>query len=271
MSSGNESGTIEGLPRDFTADLGHRHRFDDDGSTVDIPITSTLLTSDGTGIRVSVLASFADLTTGSIASTALAPRIPLTVSLRIHRASMLAPDSLVATGRVVSLGRTHAVLEAEFCAGGTMEPVASSVVSFMASPRPGDVFGAPIRDFSARGNITAPFADQLGAVVLAPGMVELERRPYVMQGSGTVQGGALALVAELAAESAVGRSVLDLDLSYLAAVRHGPVRSTVRVLDARTIRVELVDAGASNRLAVLAIARTVTQPIDQRDDADARR
>jgi acyl-coenzyme A thioesterase PaaI-like protein len=269
MSSGNEEMTIEGLPRDFTADLGHRHRFDDDGSIVDIPITPTLLTSDGKGIRVSVLAAFADLTTGSIASAALAPRIPLTVSLRIHRASMIAPDSLVARGRVVSLGRTHAVLEAEFRATESTELVASSVVSFMASPRPGDVFRTPIREFSARGSISAPFADQLGAVVLAPGMVELERRPYVMQGSGTVQGGALALVAELAAESAASRSVLDLDLSYLSAVRHGPVRSSVRVLDQSTIRVELVDAGDSNRLAVLAIARSDTRPFEHGKAIDA--
>jgi acyl-coenzyme A thioesterase PaaI-like protein len=165
----------------------------------------------------------------------------------------------------VSLGRSQAVLEAEFRAAESGELVASSVVGFMASPRPGDVFKTPITEFSARRTLTAPFADQLGAVVLAPGMVELERRPYVMQGSGTVQGGALAVVAELAAESAVSRPVLDLDLSYLAAVRHGPVRSSVRVLDQSTIRVELVDGGESNRLAVLAIARTDNRPLQPRE------
>jgi acyl-coenzyme A thioesterase PaaI-like protein len=268
MSSRTERRTIDGLPRDFTADLGHTHRFDDDGSIVEIPVTPALLTPDGNGIRVSILASFADLTTGSIASAAMAPRIPLTVSLRIHRASMTAPRELVVRGRVVSLGRSHAVLEAEFRAAESAELIASSVVGFMASPRPGDVFKTPIRDFSARGTLTAPFADQLGAVVLAPGMVELERRPYVMQGSGTVQGGALALVAELAAESAVNRPVLDLDLSYLAAVRHGPVRSSVRVLDRSTIRVELVDGGDSDRRAVLAIARTDTRPLERREAID---
>src|SRR5262249_59491306 len=95
-------------------------------------------------------------------------------------------------------------------------PVALSEVSFIASPRAGDVIPLPVvdRDFRA-GRFDRPFAEALGARVVAPGAVEMDRDTYVLQPAGTIQGGAIALVAELAAESLSNRAVDDLQLRYL--------------------------------------------------------
>jgi len=86
--------------------------------------------------------------------------------------------------------------------------------------------------------------------------VELDRVPYVTQPAGTIQGGAVALVGELAAESAAGAAVTDLELRYLSTIRVGPARTTSTVLTDSTVRVEIRDAAQPGRLATLVMART---------------
>jgi acyl-coenzyme A thioesterase PaaI-like protein len=82
----------------------------------------------------------------------------------------------------------------------------------------------------------------------------MDRDPYVLQPAGTIQGGAVALVAELAAETLSGRAVDDLQIRFLSTVRTGPARSSARSLTRDTVRAEVRDAG-TGRLTSVAIAR----------------
>jgi acyl-coenzyme A thioesterase PaaI-like protein len=143
-----------------------------------------------------------------------------------------------------------------FTAAGHEQPVVLSEVEFMASPRPQDTIVLPPvdRQFDT-GGFDRPFAEQLGARVVGPGVVEMDRDPYVLQPAGTIQGGAVALVAELAASSVSGGAVTDLQIRYLSAVRVGPARSSARRLAPDVVRVEVRDAGRHDRLTAVAIAR----------------
>jgi acyl-coenzyme A thioesterase PaaI-like protein len=76
-----------------------------------------------------------------------------------------------------------------------------------------------------------------------------------------MQGGAVAAVIDAAAEAASGVAgagdvvVSDLQLTYLALARVGPVRTRVEVLDVRpgvvVTRVELIDVGGDDRVTTL--------------------
>jgi acyl-coenzyme A thioesterase PaaI-like protein len=77
-----------------------------------------------------------------------------------------------------------------------------------------------------------------------------------------MQGGAVATVIDAAAEAAIRSAtaepllVTDLQVTYLALGRVGPIRTSVDVLGTNAgharARVELVDSGAESRLTTLA-------------------
>ena len=78
--------------------------------------------------------------------------------------------------------------------------------------------------------------------------------------NGTVQGGAQALMAELAGERALADEgefeVVDLEIRYLNKVRTGPVLATGEVipgsLDGTCVRVPLIEPGPDGRIVALA-------------------
>ena len=73
---------------------------------------------------------------------------------------------------------------------------------------------------------------------------------------GTVQGGAQSLLAELAAEHALGSTkgfaVTDLDIRFLDRLRVGPLVATATVLESETaalpVTVTLTDGGDENKI-----------------------
>ena len=91
----------------------------------------------------------------------------------------------------------------------------------------------------------------------ARGIIDVPVTDWSLNSMGAMQGGVVAMVADVAAETALRAAtgeplvVTDLQLTYLGFGRVGPVRSTVEVLGTGpghgTARVELVDAGAENR------------------------
>jgi acyl-coenzyme A thioesterase PaaI-like protein len=62
-------------------------------------------------------------------------------------------------------------------------------------------------------------------------------------------------VAEVAAETATGAAVLDLDVRLLAPVRAGPARAVAEVLGGGRVRVEVRDRGHADRLTATPLAR----------------
>jgi acyl-coenzyme A thioesterase PaaI-like protein len=246
------------MPKMFIGDLGFSQRFDGDTMRGEIEITDELRVPGTELVRSSVLATLADVVTGVPATRHTHPRFALTLDLTVQGLAAAHGDRLEMVGRVLKAGTSIVATEASFTEPGSGQLVAYSYVTFVRAPRPQDV--SPVLSTEPRhfgpNNFTRPFAEQLGAKVLSPGVVHMERDPYVQQPTGTIQGGAVALMGELAAESLLGAPVVDLDVRYLSAVRVGPARTSAVALDASTARVEIRDAGNDDRLATLVIGRT---------------
>jgi acyl-coenzyme A thioesterase PaaI-like protein len=157
---------------------------------------------------------------------------------------------------VLKRGRTIAVAETTFAVGGTA--VGHCLATFMPkvidgplampAPKPGARLG--------EGELEAPFAESLAVVVERPGVAAVARRPYTLQPAGTIQGGVVCTLAEVAAQSILGGPIVDLDVRFLAQVKVGPGRAVAERLDDRTARVVVTDAGTPDpRPTAYAIAR----------------
>jgi acyl-coenzyme A thioesterase PaaI-like protein len=245
----------DGRAATFIGDLSFAHRFDGHHGVGWADFTDELREPRSGQARASVLATLADIFTGALASQLCAPRIALTVDLSLRVVGDASGDRLEATSSVLRTGRTITLAGTDFVDPESGRLVAVSVATFLPSPRPQDVI--PLRNgFSPSGRrMGRPFVEQMGTRVLAPGLVEMDRDPYVQQPTGTLQGGALALLVEVAAESLVDARVVELDLRYLSAVRVGPGRASSEALGADTVRVEVRDPGNEDRPTTLALVR----------------
>lgn len=240
----------------FIADLGFSYRVAGDGLAGEMELTDELRSPGSARPSTAVLATVADVVAGALASQSTAPRIALTSDLSV-RDVRPAPGSRIAVrAGILKAGRNLIATETWFHEPGSERLIALCHATFVVSPRPQDVTVPLVLDQSfGPGAMDRPFADMLGARVIEPGVAELDRVPYVMQPAGTIQGGALALVGELAARSLLEAPITDLDVRYLATIRIGPARTTAMRLSDSTARVEIRDAGNPGRLASLVIGR----------------
>jgi acyl-coenzyme A thioesterase PaaI-like protein len=209
--------------------------------------------------RPSVLATIADCVAGVPSGLLIAPRLSVTLDIVVR---LIAPapgeergDRLEMRGEIVKQGRSTVAGEVFFYDAVTMKPVAYSYLTFMGSPRPQDRPPGFSRGMRTVGTMEKPFPEHVGARILEPGVAEMERTPFVIQAAGSIQGGAVALLGEVAAESLTGLPVIDLDVRYLSAVRVGPGRATATELGRGLVRVEVRDGGRDDRLIALALAR----------------
>jgi acyl-coenzyme A thioesterase PaaI-like protein len=242
----------------FVGDLGFGQCIEGDAMVGEVEVNDTVRVPGTRLVRPSVLATVADIAAGSLATRDTYPKPALTVDLTVRSLGVVEGGMLAMAARILKLGRSTIVGEAWFSEPGSERPVVVSHATFTPSPRPQDLheelpFGRPF----SPGAMTRPFAEQLGTRILEPGVVEVDRLPYVMQPWGTLQGGVVALLGELAAESLVGTPVVDLEVRYLSAVRVGPARTSAMVVGHSTVRVEVHDAGSDDRIASLIIARTL--------------
>ena len=220
-----------------------------------LQITDELPRPRSSQVRASVLATMGDVWTGALAARACSPKLALTLDLTVRIVGDVGGDRLDIVGNLLKQGRTTIVAETDFRDPITGAVVALSHATFVSSPRPQDVMG-PLDTTRTSGNaLSRPIADALGLQVLSPGVALIERGPYVNQPTGTLQGGVVALLAEVAAESLTGSRVLELEVRYLSAVRVGPARTSAAALDDYTVRVEIRDPGNDDRLAAVVMAR----------------
>lgn len=201
--------------------------------------------------RIGVLATMVDVVAGSLPTGPVNP----TVDLRL---SLLSPPPAEGTVlmecRPLKLGRRLYIGETLLHAGDSKRPFARALTTFMNQPIPGvELFGG-----RASSPVGAPSFDHLlNARVLAPGVVEMDGHPSVSNGfHGTIQGGAQALLAEIASEQALeplGRfAPIDLDVRYLNRMQtdSAVARAEVlpgEILGART-RVAIVESGDGGRI-----------------------
>ena len=216
--------------------------------------------------RASMLATFADITAGMDALSILRT-IPPTLDLSVHvfRAPTTA-DITLETG-VLKAGRRVIVGETWFTARGETDPFAVAITTFIeAGARIDDSRSLPTDQdppFWPFVPLEAPIDERARITVAGPGIVDIDLRPDVSNGS-TLQGGMVALLAERACETALTDTkgphvVTGLDLRYLAGSRTGPIRAEARVLrsDATGAQLWVEVRDADNRLLVHVVAVAV--------------
>jgi acyl-coenzyme A thioesterase PaaI-like protein len=235
----------------FGFDLAH------DGVTMvgDATISDALRSTGSSLPRPSVLATIADCIAGIPACFVTTPALAVTLDIAVQLVADRCGDTLTVQGEIVKPGRATVASEIRFSDAETSQLVATSYVTFMASPRPQDQAPPLQRGMRTTGSMPVPFPDYVGTRILAPGVAEVDLTPFVMQASRTLQGGVVAMLGEVAAESLTGSHVLGLDIRYLSAVRVGPGRATATSLGGNLVRIEVRDAGSDLRLAAPVFAR----------------
>ena len=239
----------------FLQDIAFSYRVEGDVGIGELEVDEELRIPGTRFVRPSILATRRRRRRRRGGEPALRPRIPLTVDLTVHTFGGVTVDVVGIVGRAVKAGRSTVLTETTFFDRGGERPIGLSHATFLPSPNAAhemDFVGS--QEYRA-SRLIGPFIEQLGVRVLRPGVAELDRVEYVMQPTGTIQGGALAVLAEVAAETLTGQPVLDLDLRFVRAIRVGPGRASAEQVAAGVVRVEVRDPGNGDRLATVALGQ----------------
>lgn len=237
----------------FLHDLDFDYQPHGDGLRGTVTIRPEMLAPESDQASISVIASVADVITGIPLSARSDGQFALTVDLTTRILVPFGVGTYETTSTVIKRGRTISVAEATVERDGTT--IAHSWATFMPIPAS---MKLPISEQRIGGaaQLDAPFFESLGISSDAPGVASVDHHPYVLQPSGTIQGGVICALAEAAGQSLLGYPITDLDLRYLAAVRIGPGRAVAELLDDRTARIVVTDAGAeTDRPTAVGIAR----------------
>lgn len=242
----------------FTSRLGFRIEPSDGGMVGDIELVPELMVPEHPVPRISVLATVGDILIGQLAN-ALTSGIAVTVDLAVRVLRPVEAERLTMSAVIQKAGRTLVAGEA-YWANQRGDTVAHCWATFMASPRPLDsgLTGDPENPSSERRGPTlkVPFAELLRLEVPRPGVAEVARRPAVLQPTGTLQGGVVCALAELAAESRTGAPVTSLDARYLAGIREGDGRATATELGPGVAQMIVIDTLRPERRAAVVHADT---------------
>jgi acyl-coenzyme A thioesterase PaaI-like protein len=257
-----------------------------------LPVVPAICGPSG-GVSAGALATLVDVVGGGLAARAAQPDWIATADLTLHVVD--APDrgAVVASAQVLRAGRSTVVIGVDLdhfpSEAGTLDEgafdastaaadlgasrIAVATMTFAVLPRregnpditkfesSTGVGSGPIL---AGGGFRRPFDEELGIEVVdaAAGGIEVPIEDYVHNSFAAMQGGIVALVAcrsaDLALTEACGVPVetRDLQLTYLAQARVGPVRSEATVLaatrDCGSARVTLLDSGNGGRVTATA-------------------
>ena len=237
-----------------------------------MPVAPELWASDG-AVRAGALATLVDVIGGGLAAAVAHPGWIATADLTLHLVRAATAGSVEARARVVHAGRTTVVIEVGLHQVSGTE-IGIATMSFAVLPRRDgnpdittSTSAGPSSMALADSRLHAPLLDELGVRIVDAGRGELEApvADWSRNSFGAMQGGAVATIvdaaAEAAAQAAIGEAVTvsDIQLTYLALARVGPLRTRVEVLGAVagavTARVELIDTGVGARIT--SVARVV--------------
>lgn len=247
----------EKTPRHILSELGFSTRRVGEELHGSASVTSQMHVPGTSRVRTSVLAAWADLLTGLLATQVIAPRVPVTLELDVHLYRPApAAGEILGIARTVKAGRSTFVADVDFTVDG--EPLAISKGLFMTAPDP-DVRLPPIHGLETPASVerlAVPLAERAGCERRRAGTAALPRSEDGLNATDSVNGGLIALVAEEAVLSlAPGDTLRSLGLTYLQAARVGPVVATAHLRDGLA-RGELRDSGNGDRLTGLVTART---------------
>jgi uncharacterized protein (TIGR00369 family) len=249
-----------------------------------MPAVPELAAADG-AVRAGALATLVDVIGGGLAAQTAQPDWIATADLTLHLTGAVVSGTVEARARVAHAGRTTVVIEVTLHDDTGVE-VGLATMSFARLPRRDEnpdlsdsmTTGSSSMALPASG-MQASLLDEIGVRVVDAerGAVEAPVRDWSRNSLGSMQGGAVAAVIDAAAETAsraAGSDVVvtDLQLTYLALARVGPIRTNVEVLDARhdvvTTHVELVDTGSDGRITTVGRVVATTSLRDPEPGAD---
>ncbi len=245
----------------FIRDLGAKTSVEDGLTVGRLDITANLCVPGTATPRIGVLVTLADLVSGQPPTGAINP----TVDLRVRTGPIAGAQSVRAVCRVLKHGRTLMVAEGDLFADRETVPFGAITATFMAQPLS---FEADKTDFRSREAPRESLADQLGVQRLQAGVLEIARHSGIQNGpDGTIHGGALAILAELATEDLLRERgphlVQELDIRFLNRVKVGPVRAiatdALATEGQHEVHVHLTDIGVDRTVAfVTATVRPLT-------------
>jgi acyl-coenzyme A thioesterase PaaI-like protein len=251
-------------PPSFVGGLGIELWVEGDLARARAEVQPSFLKPGTDRVRMGVLATLVDMVAGSPAHAIINPTIDLRVSL-LDRAPASGAIELVC--HPVKVGQRLFVGETLLHTGDPSRPFARSMCTFLN--RPLEVMREDQSKFpvSELGSSTYDEALQLRESV--PGTFEMEVHEVVRNGAnGTIQGGAQALMAELAGERALADhdgddEVVDLEIRYLNKVQTGPVLATGEVipgpLDGTCVRVPIIEPAPDGR--VISLTTLLCRPV----------
>lgn len=254
-----------------------------ESSTARAPVVPAVCNDRG-AMQVGVLAAMIDLLGGILAARVVYPDWIATADLLICSTQRARTGEVTAVGSVVRAGRAAVVIEADILAGtkesdSTATSIGSAVATFSRLPRRDDNLDIGRDDGSHQvlafgaddPGLSQHLLDKAGLRVLdeAAGAVELNMCEYVRNSFRALQGGMVALMADVAgqyaARAVAGKPVTTADLAihYLSQGKAGPFYTRTKVLrmtgDSVLTRVEILDRGADDLLMTVAInTATVT-------------
>ncbi len=232
-----------------------------------LPVSEFVRNPTGS-VHAGVLATLVDLMGGGLAAATVQPDWIATADLTLHVLPRPAGDEVEGVARVLRAGRTTAVIEVEL--HDDRGALGIATMSFARLPRRADNPVLPTPGVGGRGtmalpdsHLTEPIVDRLGFAVVdaASGAIELPLGSYIVNTLGAVQGGIVATAAVVAADTIVGWNaghvveVCDLQITYLALVKAGPLRTTARLIDPNTADVSILDS--TGRVTTVATAVAV--------------
>lgn len=216
-----------------------------------IEVTPGLL--DDVGVRLGVVATLVDVGGAGVALASVSPDWIATADLAVHLLHPITAGVVDVVCEPLRVGSRSIVVGARIvdangrsCGTGRMAfariPGTATKASIERSPA-----ATPARTGLDGGSpIVEPVADRCGFVPVGPGQIRFDKTPYVENSFGTINGGVMALAAEVAAVSACGGGhAVDLQIHYLEQVGDGPVAVTGEVV--RPGAVALVQVRAEDR------------------------
>ena len=257
------------VPPSYVGALGIELSLDGDLAVGRVEVVPSFLKPGTDRVRVGVLATLVDMVAGSPAHGVINP----TVDLRVSILSRPPSEGIVhLVCRPIKIGRRLFVGETILHTGDIEQPFARSMVTFINKILPG---GSILREPMPMTPLgAASYDESLLLRESAPGVFEMDAHEAVRNGpAGTIQGGAQALMAELAAERALERrldrdagdhEVVDLEIRYVNRVRRGPVTAVGEVLpgglDGICVRVPIREPVSDDR--IVSLASMHCRPVD---------
>jgi uncharacterized protein (TIGR00369 family) len=225
-------------------------------------------------VHVGVVATLVDLLGASLAIRVVYPDWIATAGLSIYMARPVISGTIVASGSVVRAGQSVNVIDvdiSEELSGSShgSTSLGSATVTFSRLPRRKDTIEVQPKSVNGitfaleQSGLSRCYLNEVGLQIRddTAGAVEIKMTDYVRNSFGALQGGIVALLADIAgqcaARAATGQPMItkDLTLHYLSQGRVGPFQTKAKILrktsDTALSRVEVVDRGANNKLLML--------------------